>query len=46
MKKKTYKKLTKRKKTSMLGQEDIIITIVDNGSAIVIVHVKDSIKEA
>ena len=30
----------------MLGQEDIMITIVDNGSAIVIVHVKDSIKEA
>ena len=30
----------------MLGQEDIIITIVDNGSAIVIVDVKDYIKEA
>ena len=30
----------------MLGQEDIIITIVDNGSTIVIVDVKDYIKEA
>ena len=49
MKEKPYNILTKSEKTSMKElseQEDIIITKADKGAALVIVDVKDYIKEA
>ena len=49
IKKKSYNNLTKNKRTSMkeLSEwEDIIITKADKGDAVVIVGVKDYIKEA
>ena len=49
MKEKPYNILTKSEKTSMKElseQEDIIITKAEKGAAIVIVDVKDYIKEA
>ena len=49
MKEKPYNNLTKNERTSMKElseREDIIITKVDKGGAVVIVNVKDYIKEA
>ena len=49
MKEKPYNNLTKNERTSMKElseREDIIITKVDKGGAVIIVDVKDYIKEA
>ena len=49
MKEKPYNNLTKNKRTSMKEpseREDILITKIDKGGAVVIVDVKDYIKEA
>ena len=48
MKEKRYNNLTKSERTSMKGlseREDIIITKADKGGAVVIVDVKDYMKE-